>query len=85
MAVCLSCGWWQRGGHVWRRHSVSWHAQPGSDTSPTAAVLSNVPVLHAPAAATQVVLLAALMTVGITGCLTLYALQTKRDFTASGG
>lgn len=34
---------------------------------------------------TQVVLLAAVMTVGITACLTLYALQTKRDFTAAGG
>jgi FtsH-binding integral membrane protein len=34
---------------------------------------------------TQVVLLAATMTVGITACLTLYALQTKRDFTAAGG
>jgi FtsH-binding integral membrane protein len=34
---------------------------------------------------TQVVLIAAVMTVGITACLTLYALQTKRDFTAAGG
>jgi hypothetical protein len=33
----------------------------------------------------QVVLVAAVMTVGITASLTLYALQTKRDFTASGG
>lgn len=34
---------------------------------------------------TQVVLMAATMTVGITTCLTLYAMQTKRDFTAAGG
>lgn len=34
---------------------------------------------------TQVVLIAATMTVGITTCLTLYAMQTKRDFTAAGG
>lgn len=34
---------------------------------------------------TQVVLLAALMTVGVTASLSLYAMQTKRDFTASGG
>lgn len=34
---------------------------------------------------TQVVLLAAIMTVGITASLTMYAMQTKSDFTASGG
>jgi FtsH-binding integral membrane protein len=34
---------------------------------------------------TDIVLIAALLTVGITLCLSLYALQTKRDFTAAGG
>eukprot|EP00882_Tetradesmus_deserticola_P031243 GHRQ01035325.1.p1 GENE.GHRQ01035325.1~~GHRQ01035325.1.p1 ORF type:complete len:230 (-),score=87.82 GHRQ01035325.1:3-692(-) len=34
---------------------------------------------------TDVVLIAALLTVGMTACLSLYATQTKRDFTAAGG
>jgi FtsH-binding integral membrane protein len=34
---------------------------------------------------TDIVLIAAVLTVGITLCLSLYALQTKRDFTAAGG
>ncbi|WIA21056.1 hypothetical protein OEZ86_004936 [Tetradesmus obliquus] len=34
---------------------------------------------------TDIVLIAATLTVGITLCLSLYALQTKRDFTAAGG
>eukprot|EP00878_Enallax_costatus_P001576 GHUV01001727.1.p1 GENE.GHUV01001727.1~~GHUV01001727.1.p1 ORF type:complete len:119 (+),score=11.16 GHUV01001727.1:352-708(+) len=29
--------------------------------------------------------MAAVLTVGVTACLSLYALQTKRDFTAAGG
>ena len=35
--------------------------------------------------ATSTVLIAATLTLGITGCLTAYAMQTRRDFTASGG
>lgn len=34
---------------------------------------------------TDIVLMAAGLTVGITVCLSLYAMQTKRDFTAAGG
>lgn len=34
---------------------------------------------------TDIVFMAAALTVGITACLTLYAMQTKRDFTAAGG
>jgi hypothetical protein len=34
---------------------------------------------------TDIVLMAAGLTVGVTLCLTLYAMQTKRDFTAAGG
>lgn len=34
---------------------------------------------------TDIVLMAAALTVGVTTCLSLYALQTKRDFTAAGG
>eukprot|EP00878_Enallax_costatus_P001507 GHUV01001658.1.p1 GENE.GHUV01001658.1~~GHUV01001658.1.p1 ORF type:complete len:249 (+),score=27.99 GHUV01001658.1:548-1294(+) len=34
---------------------------------------------------TDIVLMAAVLTVGVTACLSLYALQTKRDFTAAGG
>lgn len=35
--------------------------------------------------ATSTVLLAALLTLGVTASLSLYAMQTKRDFTATGG
>ncbi len=34
---------------------------------------------------TDVVLIAAALTAGVTCCLAAYALQTKRDFTAAGG
>eukprot|EP00879_Flechtneria_rotunda_P001372 GHRR01001523.1.p1 GENE.GHRR01001523.1~~GHRR01001523.1.p1 ORF type:complete len:244 (+),score=59.93 GHRR01001523.1:258-989(+) len=34
---------------------------------------------------TNIVLIAGTLTAGITLCLTLYAMQTKRDFTAAGG
>lgn len=47
--------------------------------------MGSMVAMASAAYATDVVLLAAGITAGVTVCLTLYALQTKRDFTAAGG